>query len=77
MQEKSATTNEFGKTLLAAATSVGQRAGTAFAAGGAGLPDVSAEREARIEELRCQYADGSYHVDAAAVAARIVDEHLI
>ena len=77
MQEKSATTNEFGETLLAAATSVGQRAGTAFATRSAGLPNVAAEREARVEDLRRQYADGSYQVDAAAVAARIVDEHLV
>ena len=33
-------------------------------------PDV---REARVAELRQQLADGTYDVDAAAIAARLVD----
>jgi hypothetical protein len=32
---------------------------------------------ARIAELRRQYVNGTYHVDAAKVSAKIIDEHLL
>lgn len=34
----------------------------------------SPDREARIQSLAAQYASGSYHVDAGAVSASIVDD---
>jgi anti-sigma28 factor (negative regulator of flagellin synthesis) len=34
------------------------------------------ERDARIAALKHRYAEGAYHVDAADVAARIVNDHL-
>ncbi len=44
---------------------------------GARLHDLalnSPDREARIQSLAAQYASGSYHVDARAVSARIVND---
>jgi anti-sigma28 factor (negative regulator of flagellin synthesis) len=34
------------------------------------------EPEARIAELRQQYLEGAYQVDAGELSARIIDEHL-
>jgi anti-sigma28 factor (negative regulator of flagellin synthesis) len=34
------------------------------------------QRQSRIVELREQYADGSYWVEAAKLSAKIVDRHL-
>jgi anti-sigma28 factor (negative regulator of flagellin synthesis) len=46
-------------------------------------PSIAAAREqiltsteARVAELRHQYLSGTYNVDAAEVAAKIVDDHL-
>jgi len=39
-------------------------------------PGTTPEREARIAELRQQYQQGLYRVDAATLSARIIDEHL-
>lgn len=36
-------------------------------------PDV---REGRVAELKKRISEGSYHVDADAIADRMVDEHL-
>lgn len=38
--------------------------------------NVSDPRGQRIAELRRQYQDGSYHVDATEVSKCIVDKHL-
>lgn len=38
--------------------------------------DMADARERRIDELREQCSDGSYGVDAAKLAAKIVDRHL-
>jgi anti-sigma28 factor (negative regulator of flagellin synthesis) len=36
----------------------------------------AALRNARIAELRRQYRDGAYKVDAQALSAKIIDSHL-
>lgn len=38
--------------------------------------NVSDPRAQRIEDLRRQYQDGTYHVDATDLSKRIVDKHL-
>jgi anti-sigma28 factor (negative regulator of flagellin synthesis) len=37
---------------------------------------ASGAREKRIAELRRQYVEGTYRVDAAQVSASIIDDHL-
>ena len=69
---------EFGETLLSAATAVGQGgARSARSLNPSSAEDNSPERQARIEELRRQMADGRYQVDASTLASRIVDDHLV
>ena len=38
--------------------------------------ETTPEREARVAELREQYLNGTYQVDAARLSAAIIDEHL-
>ena len=38
------------------------------------LATDSPERQAKLEELARAYASGSYHVDAHAVASKIIDD---
>jgi negative regulator of flagellin synthesis FlgM len=38
------------------------------------MPDIRADR---ISELRKKIGDGSYKIDSAAIADRLVDEHLL
>lgn len=76
MQEKETFAGELAKTLRAAAAAAGQPAAALDAERTGQSVEVDQDREARITELRRQYAEGSYHVKAADVAARIVDDHL-
>jgi anti-sigma28 factor (negative regulator of flagellin synthesis) len=73
MQEKETPASEFVETLRAAAAAVGQQAG---ADRDGQYIQVDQDREARIAELQRKYAEGSYQVSAADVAARMVDDHL-
>lgn len=38
--------------------------------------EISEEREQRVAELRKQYLDGTYQVDAGSVSASLVEKHL-
>jgi anti-sigma28 factor (negative regulator of flagellin synthesis) len=76
MQEDETPSGEFVETLRATAAAVGQPAAGRDFEQGVSAAEPSPDREARIAALKRQYAEGAYHVDAADVAARIVDDHL-
>jgi anti-sigma28 factor (negative regulator of flagellin synthesis) len=76
MQKKEASGSEFVETLRAAAAAVGQQAGTVDADRDAKPFEVDQEREARVAELRRQYSEGTYRVNSAELAAKMVDDHL-
>ena len=76
MEEDEKPSAEFAEMLRRAVAAVGRPAG-AFdrkQSGSSAEPDP--EREARVATLKRRYAEGAYHVEAADVAARIVDDHL-
>lgn len=77
MQDKEEAVSEFAETLHAAAAAVGRGGVSLDVDRDSQSAEVDADREARIAELRRQYLEGSYRMDAGEVAARIVDEHLI
>lgn len=76
MQEDEKASAEFMETLRTAAAAVGSPAGALNRQQSGSAVEPDPEREARIATLKRQYAEGAYHVDAADVAARIVDDHL-
>lgn len=76
MQEEEASVSKFVEGLRSAAAAVGQQAGTLVADRVGQSIEMNEDREARIAELRRQHVEGSYHVDPADVAARIIDDHL-
>ena len=39
------------------------------------LHQSSEQREARVAQLRQQYLDGTYHVDASSLSSKIVNDH--
>jgi len=62
--------------ILRTAAAVGRPAGALDRQQSGSAVEPDSEREARIATLRHTYAEGAYHVDAADVAARIVNDHL-
>ena len=64
------------ETLRTAAAAVGRPAGAMDRQQSGSAVEPDSEREARVATLKRRYAEGAYHVDAADVAARIVDDHL-
>ena len=78
--QTSSTSAVSGKTRGAAAAAGGPTDAVDLSSFAQQINDLQQEtpaREARIQELRSQYVSGSYQVDAAAVASRMVDEALI
>jgi anti-sigma28 factor (negative regulator of flagellin synthesis) len=76
MQKKEGAVSEFAETLRATAAAVGQQGVAIDMDRGSQSVEVDAGREARVAELRRQYLEGSYRVDAGEIAARVVDDHL-
>ena len=76
MQEDEKLSAEFVETLRTAAAAVGRPAGAMDRQQSGSAVEPDPERDARIAALKHRYAEGAYHVDAADVAARIVNDHL-
>ena len=73
MEEKETPASESVKTLHAA---VGQQGARLDVERNGQSLEVDKDREARVADLRRRYAEGSYQVNAANVASRVVDDHL-
>ncbi len=73
----------FERSLQAAAAAIALAANREAAESPLPIPPVQASvaedsaKEQRIAELRKLYQRGEYEVDASAITARIIDEHLI
>lgn len=76
MQEDEKPSSEFVETLRAAAAAVGRPALAIDPQQPASVDEPDPERETRIAALKRRYAEGTYQVNAAEVAAKIVDDHL-
>jgi anti-sigma28 factor (negative regulator of flagellin synthesis) len=68
MKQKPVPTDGFAESLLAASAAVARVSDVTEPS------KVSADREARVDELRRQYRNGTYQVDAAEVARKIIGD---